>query len=142
MWPASCFIRKYGGSALQEWYGHVKMVRSQQLWCLLYATFKGHRSGGSVICAILGCAAQVCLLAAILCESPTGDTHKTAASTHTWVAHPRIAHITETPPLPLPIKVAYNKHLCCWDLTIMTYPYQSSKALPTYFWMKIWWWAQ
>ena len=26
--------------------------------------------GGSVMCAILGCAAQVCLLAAVLCGSP------------------------------------------------------------------------
>ena len=27
-------------------------------------------AGGSVMCAILGCAAQVCLLAAVLCGSP------------------------------------------------------------------------
>jgi len=38
---------------------------------LLYAIFKGYRGGGlSVMCAILGCAAQVCLLAAVLCGSP------------------------------------------------------------------------
>jgi len=28
------------------------------------------RGGVSVMCAILGCAAQVCLLAAVLCGSP------------------------------------------------------------------------
>jgi len=38
---------------------------------LLYAIFKGHvGGGGSVMCAILGCPAQVCLLAAVLCGSP------------------------------------------------------------------------
>jgi len=37
------FIRKYGDSALQDWYGYVTMVRSQHLWCLLYAIYKGHR---------------------------------------------------------------------------------------------------
>ena len=43
------------------------MVRSQHLCCLLYAIFKGHGVGGvSVMCTILGCAAQVCLLAAVL----------------------------------------------------------------------------
>jgi len=46
------------------------MVRSQHLRCLLYAIFKGHGGGGSVMCAILGCAALVCLLAAVLCGSP------------------------------------------------------------------------
>ena len=39
------FIRKYGGSALQDWYEYVTMVRSQHLRCLLYAIFKGHRGG-------------------------------------------------------------------------------------------------
>ena len=46
------------------------MVRSQHLWCLLYAIYKGQGGGVSVMCAILGCAAQVCLLAAVLCGSP------------------------------------------------------------------------
>jgi hypothetical protein len=59
-------IRKYGGSALWDWYGYVTMVRSQYLLCLLYATVKGHGKGGgrgrlSVMCAILGCIAQVYL---------------------------------------------------------------------------------
>ena len=58
---------------------------------------------------------------------------------HTWTAHPRIAHITDTPP-SCPLKIAYNKHHRCWDLTIVTYPYQSCKALPPYFRMKTWWW--
>ena len=91
------------------------------------------RGGLSVMCTILGCAAQVCLLAAVLCgslvtvcsypistagrnhnKSPpavdigyeqtvAGDPHRTAASRHTWAAHPRIAHITDTPP-PVPLK--------------------------------------
>ena len=40
---------------------------------LLYSIVKGHRGAGgglSVMCAILGCMAQVCLLAAVLCGSP------------------------------------------------------------------------
>jgi len=45
-------MRKYGGSALQGWYGYVTMVRSQHLWCLLYAIFKGHRGGGYLWCAL------------------------------------------------------------------------------------------
>ena len=38
----------------------------------LYVTVKGHGGGGglSVMCAILRCTAQVCLLAAVLCGSP------------------------------------------------------------------------
>ena len=49
------YIRKYGGTALQEWYGYVTMVRSQHLWCLLYAIYKGTGGGGvSVMCATLG----------------------------------------------------------------------------------------
>ena len=56
--------------ALQDWYGYVTMVRSQHLWCLLYAIFKGDGGGVFVMCAILGCAAQVCLLAAVLCGFP------------------------------------------------------------------------
>jgi len=39
-----------------------------------------------------------------------------------------------------PLKIAYNKHHRCWDLTIVTYPFQSCKALPPYFRMKTWWW--
>jgi len=47
------------------------MVRSQHLWCLLYAIVMGHGGGGlSVMCAILGCTAQLCLLAAVMCGSP------------------------------------------------------------------------
>ena len=86
--------------------------------------------GVSVMCAILGCAAQVCLLATVLCGSPAtvcpygfcthnksspavdigygqtvaGDPHRTAASRHTWAAHPRIAHITDTPAPCAPYK--------------------------------------
>jgi len=35
--------------------------------CYCYGTQGG---GLSVMCAILGCTAQICLLAAVLCESP------------------------------------------------------------------------
>jgi len=41
-------IRKYGGIALQDWYGYVTMVRSQHLWCLLYVIYRG-AGGVSVI---------------------------------------------------------------------------------------------
>ena len=39
--------------------------------CLLYVIVMGTCGGGgvSVMCAILGCAAEVCLLAAVLCGS-------------------------------------------------------------------------
>jgi hypothetical protein len=46
----------------------------------------------SVMCAILGYTAKVCLLAAVLCGSP--------ASRHTWTVPPRITHIIVTPPPP------------------------------------------
>ena len=80
---------------------------------------RGTGEGVSVMCAILGCAAQVCLLAAVLCGSPVtvcpypmstaaaagqtvaGDPHRTAASWHTWAAHPRITQTTDPPPVPL-----------------------------------------
>ena len=48
---------------------------------VMFAIVKGHRGrGGSVMCVILGCIAQVCLLAAVLSESivythTTGMTH-------------------------------------------------------------------
>ena len=37
---------------------------------MLFLRGTAGRGGGSVMCAILGCAAQVCLLAAVLCGSP------------------------------------------------------------------------
>ena len=49
------------------------MVRSHRPWCLLYAIVKEHGGRGrgvSVMCAILGCTAQVHLFAAVLCGSP------------------------------------------------------------------------
>jgi len=88
------------------------MVRSQHMRCLLYAIYKGHGGGVvSVICAILGCAAQVCLLAAVLCGSPatvcpypmfTAGGLCCVCSLSFVSAHPRIAHITDTPP-PVPL---------------------------------------
>ena len=73
-------------------------------------------------------------------QTVAGDPHRTAASRHTWAAHPRIARITDPPPSLCPLKIAYNKHHRFWDLTIVTYPYHSCKALPPYFRMKTWWW--
>ena len=71
MFRPNVAIIRYVGSALQNWYGYVMMVRSLHLWCLLYSIFKGHGGGVvSVMCAILGCAAQLWLLAAVLCWSP------------------------------------------------------------------------
>jgi len=38
------------------------------IWGVFFNVFKGGKGGGvSVMCAILGCAAEVCLLAAVLC---------------------------------------------------------------------------
>jgi len=38
--------------------------------CFFFFLGGGGGGGISVMCAILGCAGQVCLLAAVLCESP------------------------------------------------------------------------
>jgi len=52
MLPSSGFHPKVWWSALQDWYGYVTMVRSQHLWCLLYAIYRGHRGWGYLWCAL------------------------------------------------------------------------------------------
>jgi len=49
----------------------------------------------------------------------------------------------DPPPPPRPLTIANsNKHHRWWDLTIVTYPYQTYKALSPYFGMKTFWCSQ
>ena len=68
-------INRFSSESMVVVLYRIGMVMSRwwdlNMWYLLYAIVMGHTGVGvSVMCAILGCAAQVCLLAAVLCGSP------------------------------------------------------------------------
>ena len=99
----TCFgpLRPSSGFRPKVWWwcfiGLVWVCQDGQISASVMLFLRG-TGGGSVICVILGCAAQVCLLAAVLCGSPVtvcpypmstaaaagqtvaGDPHRTAAS--------------------------------------------------------------
>ena len=56
----------YGGSALQDWYGYVTVVRCQHLWCLLYAIFKGHGGGECYLWCALSWGVQLKFVCSLL----------------------------------------------------------------------------
>jgi hypothetical protein len=59
------------------WLYHDGEISTSVMFVICYCV-KGHGGGGalSVMCVILGCTAQVCLLAAVLCESPAASHNK------------------------------------------------------------------
>jgi len=126
--PIPAIIRFSSESVVVVLYmiGYVTVVRSHHLWCLLlFALLR--EAGGCSWCALawgvqLRC---VCSLRQIyLSCTPQASSHH------------------RSPP-PCPLTIAYNnKHHKFWDLTIVTYPYQSYKAPPPYFRTKTWWWPQ
>ena len=84
-----------------------------------------------------------CLSISDVCPFPMSSSWRSTQdiSEQTYLScTPQDSAYHKSPPSPCPLTIAYNKHHRCWDLTIVTYPYQSCKALPPYFLMKTWWW--
>ena len=68
-------------------------------------------------------------------QTVAGDPHRTTASRHTWAAHPRITHITDTPPPPVtPIN---STNITDAEISPSWHTHTKPvKALPPYFRMK------